>query len=211
MITASHHWFLYPFFEWYGDIRISNHFKKIHITGNIADRDLPFLIIPNHFSWWDGFFISYLNRRIFHKKFHVMMLEQQLRTHSYFRKTGAFSIESSPKDIIKSMCYAAEILQNPENLLTFFPQGQFESSYQQPLHFKKGISWLLNNLRNEVRVIFAANLTEYFESPKPHLFIYFMEYNYRELGTDSTQIEKYYNDFYKKSFKQNLSVKNKTY
>jgi len=208
MIRTCHHWFLYPFFVWYSNIRIKQHFKKVHIDGDLTVTDRPLLIIPNHFSWWDGFFISYLNQRSFHKKFHVMMLEEQLRSHPFFRKTGAFSICNKPKSIIESMNYAAEILQHSDNLLAFFPQGQFESMYQQPVHFRRGLSRLLNNLKNEIKVVFVANMTEYFESPKPHLFIYFQEYNYKESGTDIAQIEKYYNDFYKNSYKKNLLNKN---
>jgi len=208
MIKAGHHWFLYPFFEWYGQIRIKQHFKNVRIAGDLYDSDLPTLILPNHFSWWDGFFISYLNRKIFRKKFYVMMLEEQLNAHPFFRKTGAFPVNKNPKSIIHSMRYAIEILKNRDNLLAFFPQGQFESIYQQPIHFKRGLSWLLTNLENEIQVVFAANLTEYFDSAKPYLFIYLQNYDYKKYGSDIMQIEKKYNEFYKNSFQKNILTNN---
>ena len=101
------------------------------------------------------------------------------------------------------MNYTIELLKHPENMVTFFPQGHFESVYQQPLHFKKGITELLKNLENEIHVIFVANLPEYFESPKPKLFIYYKEYIYP--GRNHDMIEKDYNDFYYESIKKNIN------
>jgi 1-acyl-sn-glycerol-3-phosphate acyltransferase len=200
MIKAEHHWFLYPFFEMYGEIRLNLHFKRIFIEGKFNDRGLPLLVIPNHFSWWDGFLISSLNRKVFHKKFHVMMLEEQLKKNIFLRKTGAFSIKRSHEGIKESMLYTIGLLQNPENMVAFFPQGQFESSHQEHLHFKKGLTWILKNLKTEIQIIFVANLTEYFEYHKPRLFICFKEYFYIE--QEDRDIEQDYNNFYKKCIKK---------
>ncbi len=205
MIKAKHHWFLYPFFAWYGWMRIKRHFKKIHIEGDIPDLNLPLLVVANHFSWWDGFFILSLNRKRFHKKFHVMMLEEQLRKYWFFSHTGAFSVKKNSKSVIESLNYAVELLQNPENMLTYFPQGQFESMYQQPLPFENGLSWILKNLKNDLQVIFVVNQVEYFESPKPQLFIYFEKYDYA--GKSSEQIKLDYNDFFVACYRKNTIMK----
>jgi 1-acyl-sn-glycerol-3-phosphate acyltransferase len=203
MIKAKHHWFLYPFFEWYMWNRMKLHFSKIRIDGNFEDRGLPLLVIPNHFSWWDGFIISSLNRKVFHRKYHVMMLEKQLKKYLFFSKTGAFSISTDPKGILESMSYAAKLLKKSENMVTFFPQGHFESVYQYPLHLKGGLKWLLKNLKNEIQVIFVANLAEYFEYPKPQLFIYYKEYIFSEIN--NCIIEKDYNNFYIESINKNIN------
>ncbi len=160
MIKARHHPLLYPFFKWYGLLMIKMHFKSIKIIGNYRKRDLPVLIISNHFSWWDGFFISALNMKKIHKKFHVMMLEQQLSKCWFFRYTGAYSIKKNSKSVISSLNYTVELLQKPENMVAFFPQGKFESVYVQPLVFQRGISWILKNLNYDVQLLFVANLTE---------------------------------------------------
>jgi 1-acyl-sn-glycerol-3-phosphate acyltransferase len=203
MIKAKHHWFLYPFFEWYGCKEMKHCFSDILIEGDFHDRGLPLLLIPNHFSWWDGFFASSLNQKVFHRKYHVMMQEKQLKKYLFFSRTGAFSISSNPKKIMESMNYAIELLKHPKNMVTFFPQGHFESVYQQPLHFKKGIVKLLKSLKNEIHVIFVANLIEYFESSKPKLFTYYKEYFYSEIS--HYVIEKDYNNFYNDSIKNNLN------
>jgi hypothetical protein len=205
MIKTRHHWFLYPFFEWYSWFRMNRHFKSIHMVGTFSKTGLPVLIIANHFSWWDGFFIASLNRKIFQKKFHVMMLEDQLKKNWFFRYTGAFSIRKSSKDIIESLKYGIELLQNPNHLLTFFPQGKFESAHQSPLHFEKGLEWLLKNLQNEVHMVFVANQTEYFESAKPKLFMHFKTYDYN--GKNLQKIERDYNAFYLSSSLKNTKTK----
>ncbi len=205
MIKGSHHWFLYPFFVWYGRMRMKRHFKKIVISGSTPAENLPMLIVSNHFSWWDGFFIASLNREKFYKKFHVMMLEDQLKKNWFFQHTGAFSVRKNSKSIVESLNYAAELLQNPENLVTYFPQGKFESINQGKLHFEKGVEWLLKNLKNEVQVIFVANQVDYFERAKPHLFMHFETYDYR--GKNLQEIEDDYNAFYHSSALKNIRLK----
>lgn len=206
MIKGRHHWFLYPFFVWYGRMQMKRHFKRIYLSGSVSEPGLPVLIIANHFSWWDGFFIASLNREKLYKKFHVMMLEDQLKKNWFFQHTGAFSVRKNSKSIIESLTYATELLQNPENLVTFFPQGQFESINQGKLHFEKGVEWLLKNLKNDVQVIFVANQVDYFESAKPSLFMHFETYNYK--GKNLQQIEDDFNAFYHTSSLKNIKLKN---
>jgi hypothetical protein len=189
MIKTRHHWFLYPFFVWFGWIRMKRHFKKIHINGTISDFGLP----------------ASLNKKKFHKKFHVMMLEDQLKKNWFFQHTGAFSVRKNSKSIVESLNYAAELLQNQNNLVTYFPQGQFESINQKKLHFEKGVEWLLKNLKNEVQVIFVASQVDYFESDKPHLFMHFETYDFQ--GKNLPEIEDDYNTFYRTSALKNIKLK----
>jgi 1-acyl-sn-glycerol-3-phosphate acyltransferase len=205
MIKARHHWFLYPFFVWYGWMRMKMHFKTIRMIGDLPDRGLPILVVSNHFSWWDGFFIASLNRKKFRKKFHVMMLEDQLKKNWFFQHTGAFSVRKNTKGVVQSLNYASALLQNSDNLVTYFPQGQFESINQKKLHFEKGVEWLLKNLKNKVQVVFVANQIDYFESAKPHLFIHFETYDYR--GKNLQEIEDDYNAFYHSSALKNIQLK----
>jgi len=205
MIKARHHWFLYPFFVWYGWMRMKMHFKTIRMIGDLPDRGLPILVVSNHFSWWDGFFIASLNRKKFRKKFYVMMLEDQLKKNWFFQHTGAFSVRKNTKGVVQSLNYASELLQNSDNLVTYFPQGQFESINQGKLHFEKGVEWLLKNLKNEVLVVFMANQVDYFESGKPQLFMHFETYDYR--GKNLREIEDDYNAFYHSSALKNIQLK----
>ena len=206
MINTRHHWFLFSFFEWYARIRIRCHFRSVHMIGELPNAHRPLLVIANHFSWWDGFFISWLNRRKFHKKFHLMMLEEQLNKNWFFRYTGVFPIRKNSKSALRSLDYATELLRSPENMVVFFPQGKFESMYEQPLHFEKGLEWLIKNLKNEIRMVFVANQTEYFDSPAPRLFMHYKTYDYR--GKRYREIEKDYQTFFAASYRENLKIIN---
>lgn len=205
MKKAKHHWFLYPFLQWYGWTRMKMHFHKIRMIGEIEKKDLPVLIIANHFSWWDGFFISSFNRQKLGKHFHIMMDEKQLAENRILNFGGVFSIRKYSKDVLKSLRYSLEILENSHNLVALFPQGKFESKYQYPLHFENGLDWILKKLNGEVQFIFMANQVEYFDSVQPLLFMHFEEYDYS--GKTILEIEKDYNRFYESCYQKNLTLK----
>jgi len=206
MKKAKHHWFLYPFLVWYGWLRIKMHFHKIRMIGEFEKKDRPVLLIANHFSWWDGFFISSFNQQITGKRFHIMMEEKQLSENSFLNYGGVYSIRKNSKDVVESLQYTVELLQKPENMVALFPQGEFESKYQHPLHFEKGVDWILKKIPDEVQLLFMANQVEYFDSVKPLLFMHFEEYEYD--GKKIEEITKDYNRFYERCFRKNLTLKN---
>ena len=123
MIRARHIPFWLKFFNFYSNYMIKRHFHEVKIYGDTEQKDHAVMIIGNHFSWWDGFFVYYLNRMRFNKRFHVMMLEEQLSGRSFLNKAGAFSIRKNARSLIESLDYAASLLESPENLLLMFPQG----------------------------------------------------------------------------------------
>lgn len=205
MIKAKYHWFLYPFLHWYGWTRIKLHFNKIRMIGEVEKKDLPVLLIANHFSWWDGFFISYFNKQKTGKRFNIMMEEKQLTENRFLNYGGVYSVRKNSRDLMESLHYTIELLNDSNNLVALFPQGKFESKYQYPLNFEKGLGWLLKKLPSEVHFIFMANQVEYFNSAKPNLFMHFQEYNYS--GKTIEEIETDFNRFYKKCFNKNLKLK----
>ena len=193
IMKATHHPVIYPFFQWYSKVRINRVFQKVSIISDIEISNKPVLLLANHFSWWDGFFASYVNSRIFKKKFHVMMLEQQLKKHRYFNKTGAFSINRGSKSIIESLDYTAELLSNSLNMVLIFPQGEIRSLYTNEFKFEKGINRILDKVGSQIQFVFMANLVDYFSSPKPGLFIYLKDYNYSNQSINKLQDD--YNTF----------------
>jgi hypothetical protein len=115
MIPAKHTWFHIRFFRWYTNYRIRRNFSLVDIHEQVPDlSDKPLLIIANHFSWWDGFFILWLNNRFFKNQFHVMMLEDQLRENMILNKIGAFSIKKNSRDMVESLNYARGILSQED-------------------------------------------------------------------------------------------------
>ena len=51
-------------------------FHSFNLIGNIpkSDPELPLLLIPNHSTWWDGFFVYLLNDQFLKRELYMMML-----------------------------------------------------------------------------------------------------------------------------------------
>lgn len=150
---------------------LKKHFYKVLIEHDNQPFAGAVLLIGNHFSWWDGFIANYLNFTVFKKRFHVMMLEEQLESRMFLNKAGAFSIKKSSRSAIESLSYASEILSCKDNMLVMFPQGVFKTLYTRSFTFEPGIEKILDNLTDPPDVWFMVNLVEYFSQPKPSLFI----------------------------------------
>ena len=192
MIKSRH----IPFYVWlfnrYTRIMLRRHFHDINIKSDVSLRKVPTVVIANHFSWWDGFFVVYINSRMFHKKLHVMMLEEQLKKHRILSKAGAFSVERKKKSVLESLEYCIYLLNDPDNLLLFYPQGEIQSAYHYPVKFEKGLLKILEGSDKEFQLIFLAALTDYFSNKKPALSLNMVEYS----GNYSHDaIEKAYNNF----------------
>lgn len=194
IIKAQHHPIVYPFFKFYTKWKISRNFKSVHLSGDYYEKELPLLFIANHVSWWDGFWVHYLNLKLFKRKFHFMMLEEQLKKYSFFIKSGGYSVKKGNRSILESIRYTAEILQGPGNAVLLFPQGKIQSVYESSFIFEKGIEKVLEAVDNPIQIILIVNLTDYFSDPKPDLYIYFREYSGNNLVAASLQKE--YNSFY---------------
>jgi hypothetical protein len=169
--SSFHSWLL----DLYIGFILKSDFRKVLITGDIEPDDRSILLIPNHFSWWDGFFAWHLNQILFKKRFHVMMLEHELAKRMFFTRVGAFSVSLNSKGVVESLNYCSQILNNPDNMLLMFPQGKLSSQHSWDLKFRKGVERILNQSPN-TRVIFAACLTDYYRYRRPSLTISLKEY-----------------------------------
>jgi len=158
----------------------------------------PVLLMPNHFSWWDGFIFYDYNRRFLKKDFYLMMLEEELEKRRFFSKVGAYSIRKKSKSVLESLNYTRELLQNSNNIVTVFPQGLIHSMYAKEVNFQPGISHLIRNLPNDICLLQAAVFPDYFANRKPTLHIYFREKMLHAGKTEPKIINEEYNAFYKR-------------
>lgn len=194
ILKATHNHFLYGFFRLYTRLRINGAFREVVIEGNVTDRGIPVLVLANHFSWWDGFWVMYMNMKLFRRKFFFMMLEEQLRKHMFFNKTGGYSVRRGSRSIIESIQYTIDILKDKNNMVLLFPQGRIVSNYRSNISFEKGIQRVISEAGGKAQVLFEVNLVEYFSHARPSLYIYLCEYS----GPGKIEeIEKAYNGFYK--------------
>ncbi|MFO7616417.1 MAG: lysophospholipid acyltransferase family protein [Bacteroidales bacterium] len=215
MIPARHTWFHVRFFRLYADLRIRRHFSRVVIHPPVPELpDKPLLVIGNHFSWWDGFFILWLNNRLFHRRFYVMMLEEQLKNNMILNRTGAFSIRPGSRDAVASIRYARDILtrgvdpalqpaQRP--LLLIYPQGAIRSMHDRHLHFESGLGHILDQLQGQVTLLMSVALTDYFSNQKPELHFYLREYPLDD-NLNIEHLENEYNDFLKYARREQMPV-----
>lgn len=192
MIKASHHPLLIWIFNLFTRIIIQLKFKKVFIIGDTAAPNSSVLVINNHFSWWDGFFINYLNNKLWKKTFHVMMLEEELEKRKLLSRGGAFSIRRNHSSTAASFIYAKNILKkNNANLLLMYPQGKLQAQATRYLHFEPGIRQL--SLKTKAPIKMVVTLIDYFGSPRPSVWLYLKDLHFDP--DQSVSIEKSFNDF----------------
>ena len=200
-IKAKHHLIIHPIFKQFSRVMINRHFAHVKIVSDLevsANRSI--LLLSNHTSWWDGFWHLFLNMKLFKKKFHFMMLEEQLKKHWYFNYTGGFSVNKSSKSIVETVQYSAELLSHPNNLVLMFPQGKIESLHKRSIDFEKGVQKIIERTdRSQVQIVFLVNSIDYFINKKPIFYHYITEYK----GSDTIylSLEKSYNEFLNESIK----------
>lgn len=155
------------------------HFHAVNLAGPVPrlTRLAPVLLVANHNTWWDGFFVHLLNRRLLHRRLHLMMLEDQLRRHRFFARTGAYSIRpEDPRGVIESLRYTLEVLNGggeDHSLVTLFPQGELLPATAPPAPFRGGVSWLLRRITRPVTLLPLAIRVEMMEHQRPDAFLRF--------------------------------------
>ena len=176
MIRARHNFFVYNFFKIYNKINIRRNFNEVKVIGDVDVANHSVLIIANHVSWWDGFWVLHLCMNVLYKKFHFMMLENELKKRPLFSLSGGFSIAKGAKSIVESLNYSSELLKDKGNLVLMFPQGKLHSIYNNEFKFEKGVERIIEK-SPQSKLIFMATFIEYFDHPKPDLYIYLVEQN----------------------------------
>lgn len=167
-------------------------FRNIQV---ITDAEFPkgrsVLLLQNHFSYYDGYWSMFLCQKVFHRQFHVMMLEEELKKRMFLTRCGAFSVHKNSRELIESIQYAKALLQNPENVVTIYPSGEIISQHQQGFSFQQGFARLIGN--ENIHIAFAVVLTDYFSEVRPEIHIYVE--NFRGEKT-AKAIENAYHSFY---------------
>jgi 1-acyl-sn-glycerol-3-phosphate acyltransferase len=148
-------------------------FNRIEVVTPFTAREgHSVLLLANHFSWWDGFFGYYLAYWMLKRRPYTMMQQDHLEKRRIFTLFGAFSIERGTREMLKSLWYAADLLNNPESLVTVFPQGQLISNHTDRISIEKGIERLINHIKGPCQVVYCCTLIDYFESLKPSAYIH---------------------------------------
>ena len=202
MIKARHTTFFVRFFSLYSARGLKNYFRNVEFECSVDTSDRPVLMIGNHFSWWDGFIAYRLNDLFLHKKFHVMMLEEQLATRMFLNKVGAFSIKRGSRSVIESLSYASSLLYEPENLVVLYPQGTITSLHRRPVIFEKGTERIIDGASDKLMILFYVALPDWFSEKKPGLTIRVTEYPATDRSASA--LEEAYNKFFNECISKQL-------
>jgi 1-acyl-sn-glycerol-3-phosphate acyltransferase len=196
MIEARHSRMYDVFFNWYLHSLFRKDFSRVDVVGRWPVHEQSDLVIGNHVSWWDGFWVYYLNKRFLKKKLHVMMLESQLKHRRFLTRIGAFSIEPGSRDMVHSLNYSAHLLQQPGHLVVMYPQGEIASLSAGVLPFKNGVVQVIKKASIQ-QVLFYVALLDYFSHRKPVLTLYLGTVSVE--GCTTNDLQKAYEQFYKQS------------
>ena len=178
MIKADHKKWARRLYDFYVPRLLRSNFQHFYLTNEFPQipNDEGLIITPNHFSWWDGFFIDYTLSHFSNRKIYMLMLEEQLKRYWFFQKVGAFSINpKNPKSIKTTFDYIIEVVCNPKNVLLFYPQGEIEDYVKRPLKVKEGLKTILNMTHSKVNILPVAFKIKYGNTKKPDLLVRFGE------------------------------------
>jgi len=172
---------------------LKRNFHNVEFKCSADTASRPVLLIGNHFSWWDGFIAYRLNDICLRKKFHIMMLEEQLETRMFLNKAGAFSIKRGSRSVVESLQYASALLHDDENMVVVFPQGTITSIHRRPVRFERGTERIIAGASDNLMILFYVALPDWFSEKKPGLKVRVIEYSSKERSV--TDLEDAYNMF----------------
>lgn len=157
---------------------MKRHFHAFHLFGDVPqpNPNLPLLLIPNHSTWWDGFFVYLLNEEIIKREIYLMMLDRQLAKYKFFSRIGAFGITPGDRENVnESLNYTVELLQKKNVMITMFPQGILLPWGKRPLNFKKGIESIIQLYNKPINILPLAIRAEYGGEQRSEVFFQFGE------------------------------------
>ena len=184
-------------------------FNKMVINEVDVKPGHSYLLMCNHFSFWDGFWAAYLCWNAIHKKqemkgFYIMVLKKQMQMNPWLKYFGCFSVAPGTTTVNESLEYAAELLNTPGNLLLMYPQGNLESNHVRDIVMKDGINQIIPQIKGDCQLIWSSNLIEYFESLRPSVYFHMLDcgtnhdFDFKRLGT---QINAHHKAAIKKQFR----------
>ena len=179
MIKANHSQLAHRVFSAYLAHSFRRHFASLQVLGEIPllDSKQPVLVLPNHSTWWDGFFFYWLNKSLWARRPFLMMLEAQLSKNSFFSRVGAYSIDpASAAENRRSLQYTIEKLEStPPPVVCMFPQGELLPNGTRPLVYKPGLQLILRRFSAPLQIVQLAVRCEFTADQRPHAFFQFGE------------------------------------
>ena len=147
--TVSYNPFLRELFALVVRYLLRSHFSGFTLLGPLPALDLhrPWIFVANHISWWDGFFLWSLQRKLApQRRIYTVMLAREYVKMRWFRWIGAFPIEPGSSASLRYLFRFMEKLGHPSQkawILSIFPQGEIRPMATRPLHVHRGFMGLM--------------------------------------------------------------------
>lgn len=195
------HWVL----DTYVRMAVKRNFHQLNMEPVEVSADKSVLLIANHFSYWDGMLLYYLNQQITGKKFHAMILEETALKEPMLKYAGGFSVKKNSRDILESLSFAAQLLNDPQNMVLIFPQGKLYSNFIGKVTFEPGISKIMQQANGKFQLMLAAIFAETFEHKKPVANVYLS--NEQQPGSPTTaDVQRLYQQHYNRAHAQQTKI-----
>jgi 1-acyl-sn-glycerol-3-phosphate acyltransferase len=195
MLYPQKNKFIKWFFHHYILNLVKRNFRQVNFNFIEVSKNKSVLLLANHFSWWDGFLLYYINHKVLKKQFHVMVIEKTVQKVSFFKYMGAFSVNKKTREILTSLDYAAKLLNDPENLVLIFPQGKLFSNFIDKVSFEKGLLKILQSAAGKFQIVHAATFIEGLQYKKPSVNVYLAtaEAEYQNITDLQQAYQQHYN------------------
>lgn len=178
MIKAEHSNIARLIFNPYINRIIKKSFSNFYLVNLYpsVSSESSLIVTPNHISWWDGFFIDFVNRKKINRKMYLMMLESSLKKYWFFKKVGAYSIDpDNPRSIVETVKYTNEILNDTKNFVVTYPQGKIEPFEKRPIDIKEGLKLLIKNSSDKKFVLPVGFKIQFYNEKNPAVICRFGE------------------------------------
>lgn len=163
---------IFQFYSWYISYILKKDFSNFSYNDLSIKEDQAILLLANRFSWWDGFMLFQLNKRVFKKQFHALVTTDDYEKLNYLKYFGAFAPEKKGKDVVETLMYAGSLLNDARNLVLIFPQGKIKSAHVDAIAFEKGVMQIVNASKKKFQTVFSVILIDYFNNKKPQAKAY---------------------------------------
>jgi chlorobactene lauroyltransferase len=135
-----------PPLRWWMERRV-----RTHVTGvtTLPTARRPVLLCANHESFWDGFLLREVQRRVRPgASYRAVMLESELTGRPWLGLLGAMGVAPGSPTSTRSLLRGLEALSEAQSgsVVAFFPQGRIRPDDPRPLGFRRGITLVADAL-----------------------------------------------------------------
>jgi len=107
-----------------------------------VSRGRPVVLVANHVSWWDGFLLREVQKRLRPTApFHTVVVADQLEQHPMLRRLGGVPVEPArPSSVLRMLRTLGRLRQvEAETVFGYFPQGRIWPTSRRPLALRRGV------------------------------------------------------------------------